>query len=387
LISRKIKLSTGIYSRLTMKLFFERSLGYYITQIYIPSTLLVVLSWVSFWLDRTAAPARVSLGITTVLTMVTFIWSTNASLPKISYVKSIDVYLVFCFFMTFGSVIEFGIVSFINLSFIRKQRKAAQLEQQQKQRVQLQAQIERENSSGLPFVGNNNDLRNNSIHSSHNPNNEFHFNFNNNNIPPELQANYSRSNLQRHSTHFQNLISPQMSQIYQNSNPNVVVQNQFKNENEPMTSQINNSLPRNMPIFIEKEQQQVCSCNCNNNPNNNSNYLTQQQYATIRKYANDQSGICGGGGSQNIDKRKQKLLKRSMNNENYQQQQQQQLYSTISQNQQKYSLSSQQNHNQQQAKLIRNHRGRLISTTPNMPLSFNDSIAYYDNREPVMNYY
>ena len=45
-----------------MKLYFVRSLGYYITQIYIPSTLIVVLSFVSFWLDRTAAPARVSLG-------------------------------------------------------------------------------------------------------------------------------------------------------------------------------------------------------------------------------------------------------------------------------------------------------------------------------------
>ncbi len=51
--------------------------------------------------------------MTTVLTMVTFIWSTNASLPKISYIKGIDVYLVACFVMTFCSVIEFAIVSFI----------------------------------------------------------------------------------------------------------------------------------------------------------------------------------------------------------------------------------------------------------------------------------
>lgn len=127
LIERKVKLSTGTYSRLTMKLYFVRSLGYYITQIYIPSTLIVVLSWVSFWLDRTAAPARVSLGITTVLTMVTFIWSTNASLPKISYVKGIDVYLVCCFIMTFASVIEYGMVSFVH-RHREKQKKTLQEE-------------------------------------------------------------------------------------------------------------------------------------------------------------------------------------------------------------------------------------------------------------------
>lgn len=105
-----------------MKLYFSRSLGYFITQIYIPSTLIVALSWVSFWLDRTAAPARVSLGITTVLTMVTFIWSTNASLPKISYIKGIDVYLVCCFFMTFASVIEYAMVSYVHHSNERRKR-------------------------------------------------------------------------------------------------------------------------------------------------------------------------------------------------------------------------------------------------------------------------
>ena len=45
------------------------------------------------------------LGVTTVLTMTTLISSTNASLPKISYVKSIDAYLAFCFFMVFASLI------------------------------------------------------------------------------------------------------------------------------------------------------------------------------------------------------------------------------------------------------------------------------------------
>ena len=43
--------------------------------------------------------------MTTVLTMTTLISSTNASLPKISYVKSIDAYLAFCFFMVFASLI------------------------------------------------------------------------------------------------------------------------------------------------------------------------------------------------------------------------------------------------------------------------------------------
>ncbi|QQP38088.1 Gamma-aminobutyric acid A receptor subunit 1, partial [Caligus rogercresseyi] len=46
-----------------------------------------------------------SMGVTTVLTMTTLMASTNAALPKISYVKSIDVYLGACFFMVFASLL------------------------------------------------------------------------------------------------------------------------------------------------------------------------------------------------------------------------------------------------------------------------------------------
>lgn len=96
---------TGNYSRLACEIQFVRSMGYYLIQIYIPSSLIVIISWVSFWLNRNATPARVALGVTTVLTMTTLMSSTNAALPKISYVKSIDVYLGTCFVMVFASLL------------------------------------------------------------------------------------------------------------------------------------------------------------------------------------------------------------------------------------------------------------------------------------------
>ena len=42
----------GNYSRLACEIQFVRSMGYYLIQIYIPSSLIVVISWVSFWLNR-----------------------------------------------------------------------------------------------------------------------------------------------------------------------------------------------------------------------------------------------------------------------------------------------------------------------------------------------
>lgn len=75
--------STGKFTCIEVKFHLERQMGYYLIQMYIPSLLIVILSWVSFWINMDAAPARVGLGITTVLTMTTQSSGSRASLPKV----------------------------------------------------------------------------------------------------------------------------------------------------------------------------------------------------------------------------------------------------------------------------------------------------------------
>lgn len=74
----------GKFTCIEVKFHLERQMGYYLIQMYIPSLLIVILSWVSFWINMDAAPARVGLGITTVLTMTTQSAGSRASLPKVS---------------------------------------------------------------------------------------------------------------------------------------------------------------------------------------------------------------------------------------------------------------------------------------------------------------
>ncbi|CAF4918375.1 unnamed protein product [Pieris macdunnoughi] len=110
--SMEISLRTGNYSRLACEIQFVRSLGYYLIQIYIPSTLIVIISWVSFWFNRNAIPSRVFVGVTTVLATTSFVSSIYSALPKISYIKSIDVYLGFCLIMVFASLLEYATVAY-----------------------------------------------------------------------------------------------------------------------------------------------------------------------------------------------------------------------------------------------------------------------------------
>lgn len=54
--------SPGWYNRLYINFTLRRHIFFFLLQTYFPATLMVMLSWVSFWIDHRAVPARVSLG-------------------------------------------------------------------------------------------------------------------------------------------------------------------------------------------------------------------------------------------------------------------------------------------------------------------------------------
>ncbi|XP_076834478.1 gamma-aminobutyric acid receptor subunit rho-1 [Brachyhypopomus gauderio] len=115
--------STGWYNRLYIHFTLRRHIFFFLLQTYFPATLMVMLSWVSFWIDRRAVPARVPLGIMTVLTMSTIITGVNASMPRVSYIKAVDVYLWVSFVFVFLSVIEYAAVNYLTTVQERTERK------------------------------------------------------------------------------------------------------------------------------------------------------------------------------------------------------------------------------------------------------------------------
>ncbi|XP_028837554.1 gamma-aminobutyric acid receptor subunit beta-1 [Denticeps clupeoides] len=112
-LSTKAVFATGSYPRLSLSFKLKRNIGYFILQTYMPSTLITILSWVSFWINYDASAARVALGITTVLTMTTINTHLRETLPKIPYVKAIDIYLMGCFVFVFLALLEYAFVNYI----------------------------------------------------------------------------------------------------------------------------------------------------------------------------------------------------------------------------------------------------------------------------------
>lgn len=53
---------SGNYTRLVLQFELRRNVLYFILETYVPSTFLVVLSWVSFWISLDSVPARTCIG-------------------------------------------------------------------------------------------------------------------------------------------------------------------------------------------------------------------------------------------------------------------------------------------------------------------------------------
>ncbi|KAL4220984.1 Glycine receptor subunit alpha-3 [Mactra antiquata] len=109
-----------VYPCIGAQFLLVRNYQYYIIQIYVPSILIVFLSWVNFWLDCTSVPARISLGLLTVLTMTTQSSGARANLPHVSYVKAIDVYMATCLTFVFLGLVEFAYVNVLTRTEGRK---------------------------------------------------------------------------------------------------------------------------------------------------------------------------------------------------------------------------------------------------------------------------
>uniref|UniRef100_A0A0N4UZ96 Ligand-gated ion channel 50 n=1 Tax=Enterobius vermicularis TaxID=51028 RepID=A0A0N4UZ96_ENTVE len=104
----------GYWHELTMKFHFKRRAGWYILQAYLPTYLTICISWISFALGTQAIPARTMLGVNSLLAMTFQFGNIIRNLPRVSYVKAIDVWMLSCMTFVFCSLLELAWVGYLS---------------------------------------------------------------------------------------------------------------------------------------------------------------------------------------------------------------------------------------------------------------------------------
>ncbi|XP_077867200.1 glycine receptor subunit alpha-2-like [Saccoglossus kowalevskii] len=118
--------TTGNFSYLTATISLQRQKELFIMSSYLPSLLIVVLSWFSFWINPNSEPARVSLVMTALLTLCTQMNGIQATVPRVAHLNAIDVWMSVCLVFVFAALVEYAAVNYISLQTRKQSRRKQQ---------------------------------------------------------------------------------------------------------------------------------------------------------------------------------------------------------------------------------------------------------------------
>ncbi|XP_040855956.1 gamma-aminobutyric acid receptor subunit theta [Ochotona curzoniae] len=111
--SKEVYFYTGSYMRLILKFQVQREVNSYLVQVYWPTVLTTILSWISFWMNFDSSAARVTIGLTSILVLTTIDSHMRDQLPNISCIKAIDIYILVCLFFVFLSLLEYVYINYL----------------------------------------------------------------------------------------------------------------------------------------------------------------------------------------------------------------------------------------------------------------------------------
>jgi hypothetical protein len=85
-----------VWAQLTYLIEAKRNSQYYILTMFLPVSLIVLMSWFVFWLPPDVIPSRVGISTASIFSLIAFSLSVRLSLPRVSYLTHADMFLIGC---------------------------------------------------------------------------------------------------------------------------------------------------------------------------------------------------------------------------------------------------------------------------------------------------
>jgi hypothetical protein len=87
----------------------QRYFRYYAIQTVIPLVFIVLMGWSAFWVHASVVPARMSVAMTTMLTLISYRFALGTSVPKLTYLTRFD------YFMLASTILIFIILAVVSV--------------------------------------------------------------------------------------------------------------------------------------------------------------------------------------------------------------------------------------------------------------------------------
>ena len=102
------------HSAINYKIDLKRKSGFFNINYFVPSLFFIFACYVSFWIDKNAVPARVTLPITLILAVISLLNNATFDIPSLSYNPWITEYFLGVYLLLSLAGIEYAVLSFCN---------------------------------------------------------------------------------------------------------------------------------------------------------------------------------------------------------------------------------------------------------------------------------
>jgi hypothetical protein len=84
----------------------SRKFGYYFWKVIVPLAMVVMMSWVVFWLDPKQAGPQICIAATSILTLIAYRFTLGFLVPRLSYLTRLDIFITGASLLVFAALVE-----------------------------------------------------------------------------------------------------------------------------------------------------------------------------------------------------------------------------------------------------------------------------------------